>query len=198
MEKHFLFKRLITIRWGQLGEACMQAQSLSRVWRFATPWTVAHQAALSVGFLQQEFWSGLPFPPPEDLPTQGSSPSLLPWQGDSSLLTTWEAGWWCLLPSFELCGTLLWMMQKCRCLLSGWGRRRKLAFSCTRGLSRRVGVCCVHTETHWSPPPAFALCFQGDRSWRMLARSHHPSAQITPGCQVLGALSFAWWMSRSH
>ena len=35
---------------------------------FVTPWTVAHQAALSMGFLGQEYWSGLPYPPPEDLP----------------------------------------------------------------------------------------------------------------------------------
>ena len=36
-----------------------------------TPWTVAHQAPLSMGFSRQEYWSGLPFPPPEDLPDPG-------------------------------------------------------------------------------------------------------------------------------
>ena len=41
-----------------------RAKSLSRVRLFATPWTVAHQAPLSVGFSRQEDWSGLPFPPP--------------------------------------------------------------------------------------------------------------------------------------
>ena len=40
------------------------AQSLSRVQFFATPWTVTHQAPLSVGFSRQEYWSGLPFPSP--------------------------------------------------------------------------------------------------------------------------------------
>ena len=35
---------------------------------FVTPWTVAHQAALSMGFLRQEYWSGLSCPPPRDLP----------------------------------------------------------------------------------------------------------------------------------
>ena len=35
---------------------------------FATLWTVAHQATLSMGFSRQEYWSGLPFPSPEDLP----------------------------------------------------------------------------------------------------------------------------------
>ena len=44
---------------------------LSPVWVFATPWTVAHQAPLSMGFHRQEYWSGLPFPSPKDLPDQG-------------------------------------------------------------------------------------------------------------------------------
>ena len=35
---------------------------------FVTPWTIAHQARLSMGFPRQEYWSGLPFPPPGDLP----------------------------------------------------------------------------------------------------------------------------------
>ena len=47
------------------------AKSLSRVWLFATPWTVAHQAPLSMGLSRQEYWSGLPFSPQGDLPDQG-------------------------------------------------------------------------------------------------------------------------------
>ena len=39
-------------------------KSLSCVQLFATPWTVAHQAPLSMGFSRQEYWSGLPFPSP--------------------------------------------------------------------------------------------------------------------------------------
>ena len=38
---------------------------------FATPWTVVHQAPLSIGFPRQEYWSGLPFPSPGDLPDPG-------------------------------------------------------------------------------------------------------------------------------
>ena len=41
---------------------------------FVTPWTVAHQAPLSMGFPRQEYWSGLPFPPPGDLPDPGIEP----------------------------------------------------------------------------------------------------------------------------
>ena len=42
-------------------------KSLSHVWLFATPWTVAYQASPSMGFSRQEYWSGLPFPSPGDL-----------------------------------------------------------------------------------------------------------------------------------
>ena len=46
---------------------CIHVQSLSCVRLFATPWTVTHQAPLSMGFSRQEYWSGLPFPSPGDL-----------------------------------------------------------------------------------------------------------------------------------
>ena len=48
----------------------------SRIWLFATPWTVAFQASPSMGFSRQEYWSGLPFPSPGDLPDPGIEPSL--------------------------------------------------------------------------------------------------------------------------
>ena len=49
---------------------------LSRVWLFATPWSIAHQAPLSMRFSRQEYWSGLPFPSLGDLPNPGMSPTL--------------------------------------------------------------------------------------------------------------------------
>ena len=57
----------------------MRAQLLSRVQLFATPWTVAPQAPLSMGFSRQGYWLGLPFPSPGDLPNPGikaTSPAL--------------------------------------------------------------------------------------------------------------------------
>ena len=50
----------------------VKVKSLSHVRLFATPWTIAHQAPPSMGFPRQEYWSGLPFPSPEDLPDPGS------------------------------------------------------------------------------------------------------------------------------
>ena len=51
-----------------------EVKSLSRVRLFATPWTVAYQASPSIGFSRQEYWSGLPFPSPTDLPDPGIEP----------------------------------------------------------------------------------------------------------------------------
>ena len=53
----------------------MCAQWLSCLRLFETPWTVAHQATLSMGFSRQEYWSGLPCPPPRDLPNPGTEPT---------------------------------------------------------------------------------------------------------------------------
>ena len=55
---------------------CLVAQS----YLFATPWTVAHQAAVSMEFYRQEYWSGLPFSPLGDLPDAGDLLRLLLWQ----------------------------------------------------------------------------------------------------------------------
>ena len=58
-------------------------KSLSRVRLLATPWTIAHQAPLSMGFSRQEYWSGLPCPPPGDLPNPGIKPRSPALQADS-------------------------------------------------------------------------------------------------------------------
>ena len=76
---------------------CLHAKSLQcRVGLFATLWTVAHQAPLSMGFFRQEYWSGLPCPSPGDLPNVCIEPeSLMPpalagrWFFTTS--ATWEA-----------------------------------------------------------------------------------------------------------
>ena len=52
----------------------MKVKLLSSVQLFATPWTVAYQAPLSMGLCRQEYWSELPFPSAEDLPDLGTEP----------------------------------------------------------------------------------------------------------------------------
>ena len=56
---------------------CVCAESLSHIQFFATPWTVAFQAPLSMGCPRKEYWSGLPFPTSADLPDPGIEPSSL-------------------------------------------------------------------------------------------------------------------------
>ena len=64
-----------------IGTKVLRCQAMlshfSLVCLFVTPWTVAHQAPLSMGFSRQECWSGLPFPSPEDLPNPGIEPAPL-------------------------------------------------------------------------------------------------------------------------
>ena len=56
---------------------------LSCVQLFATPWTGAHQAPLSMGFSRQKYWSGLPFTSPGDLSDPGNEPGYPALQADS-------------------------------------------------------------------------------------------------------------------
>ena len=63
-----------------LGGGCLDAKSCLTI---ATPWTVACQAPLSMRFSRQEYWSGLPFPSPGDLPDPGIKPRSPALQADS-------------------------------------------------------------------------------------------------------------------
>ena len=64
---------------------CVHTWPLSHVWLFATLWTVAQQAPLSIGFSTQEYWTGLPFPPPGIFLSRGSNSNLC-------CLLNWQAG----------------------------------------------------------------------------------------------------------
>ena len=66
---------------------CMLSH-FSHVQLFMTLWTIARQAPLSMGFSRQEYWSGLPCPPPGDL-DPGIKPMSPALQADSLLLSHW-------------------------------------------------------------------------------------------------------------
>ena len=66
-----------------LKSSCLCVKSFSHVRLFATPWTVAHQAPLSMGFSRQQLWNGLPFPSPGDLPDPGIEHGSSALQADS-------------------------------------------------------------------------------------------------------------------
>ena len=61
----------------------VKVKLLSRIRLFATPWTVAYQAPPSMGFSRQEYWSGVPFPSPGDLPDPGIEPGSPIFQADA-------------------------------------------------------------------------------------------------------------------
>ena len=71
------FHMIIVYNWSG------KVKSLSHVRFFATPWTVACQALPSMEFSRQEYWSGLPFPSPEDLPDPGIKPGSPALQADA-------------------------------------------------------------------------------------------------------------------
>ena len=95
--------------------------SLSCVWFFVTPWTVSHQAPLSMEFSRQ-YWRGLPFPSPGDLPDPGNKPGVSCIA--SRFFTIWATRTTFLKRSFQNVQVPQIPMpdwQKCK--PSGWGRR---------------------------------------------------------------------------
>ena len=89
----------LTLRWPSLAhsyiprlgdpqelQCVLVVYSLSSVQLFTTPWTVALQAPLPMGFCRQEYWNWLPFPHPGDLPSPGIKPVSPALQADSLLL----------------------------------------------------------------------------------------------------------------
>ena len=115
-----------------------------------TPWTVARQALLSMGFSRQEHWSGLLFPSPGDLPAQGLNLNLLyllPWRVGSLPLHHWGSS----VLNFKKKKTLSWSMIQF------------IKFPCHMELSRIT--CFIQSEMHPScavassvvPPTLFSL-----------------------------------------
>ena len=87
---HILYSQQQSVR---LFASCLMALVSKEYFSdsFATPWTVARQAPLSMGFPRQKYWSGLPFPSPGDLPDAGLNPDLPHWQADSLPLSHQES-----------------------------------------------------------------------------------------------------------
>ena len=79
----FLHKRGVEVSCPLLATMKVKVKLLSRVRLFVTPWTVAYQAPLSIGFSRQECWRGLPFPSPGDLPDPGIEPGSPTLQADA-------------------------------------------------------------------------------------------------------------------
>ena len=123
---------------------CMKVKSESEVAHscptLATPWTAAYQAPLSIGFSRQEYWSGLPCPPPRNLPNSRIEP-MSPVQG----LNLW-------LLQFLYCGQILYH----------WATREVLTVSIADADSNGSLAGVWHYEQSrnlWSLPPTHhVLC----------------------------------------
>ena len=106
-----------------------EVKLLSRVWLFATPWTVAYQAPPSMGFSRQEYWTGLPFLSPGDLPKPGIEPGFPTLQTDA-LPSEPPSKWWLLrIPCiFKVTNPMVYVLQKlflacfwlCACSSNRW------------------------------------------------------------------------------
>ena len=72
-----------------LDDCSLKCWSLSYVWLFVAPWTVTYQDPQSMGFSRQEYWSGLPFPPPGNPPYPGMDPGSSALWADSSPSESW-------------------------------------------------------------------------------------------------------------
>ena len=144
---------------------------LSRAGLFVTPWTVARQAPLSMGFSRQEYWSGLPFPSPGDLLDPGIEPRSPSLQADS--LPPEPAGKPKIHES-ESRSVVSKSLQPYGCTVHGILQARKLqwvAFPFSRGSSKprvQTQVSCIAggaftvSTTNWHLPRAFAICLCGD------------------------------------
>ena len=100
-----------------------RAKSLQSCPLYAAPWTVAHRAPLSMGFSRQEYWGGLPCPPPGDLPDAGFEPTPLTSPVFTGRFFTTSTPWQTRVQP-TLCWAFLfklnWHSQSCSSQLHGW------------------------------------------------------------------------------
>ena len=175
-------------------------KSLSHVWLFATPWTVAYQAPSSMGFSRQEYWSGLPFPSPGDLPDPGIEPGSPAFQADA--LTSEPPGkpiWkkkkmWGDTDSKGLSFFSLWLRRPLG--FPGGTSGKESACQCRRHGRRRFNPWARKTpwRRKWQPAPVFLLGkshgqrslvghspqrHKGSRDWAHTQKTC-PEGKITP------------------
>ena len=138
----------------------MHAQSLSYVQHIVTPWTIAHQAPLSMEFPRQEYWSGLPFPTPK---TEGNwlGMSLFPYLGPSHLILFFNSV--LLILNFLI---LYWV------IVVGWvtvessdktrstreGNSKPLQHSCLKNPMNNMKRSKRYDTKRWTAPPHVGKC----------------------------------------
>ena len=140
---------------------------LSPAWFFVTPWTAAHKAPLPMEFSRQEHWSGLPFPPPGDLPDSGTESAFhVSCVGRCILYhwATWEA------PRLLQCTLNLALYEVPRILIS-WG---------FTGIKSKLEIHCHDDSWIWVTSSLHTVGRSGDMSPSWAAhRAHSSWAQLS-------------------
>ena len=145
-----------------------EVKSLSRVQPFATPRTVAYKAPLSVEFSRQEYWSGLSFPSPGDLPDPGIEPGSPALQADSLPTELWRKPMYLKMHesvSLRVLSKALWAVQLGK--NTAW-----VASSFSRGSFQprnRTQVSCIAGRffTNWAMKEAHVLT----NAWKCKSQS---------------------------
>ena len=127
---------------------------LSHIQLFVTPRTVTHQAPLSMEFSRQEYWSGLPFPPPGDLPKSGiKPPSLVSPVLASRFFTTAPHG----KPKYDISHKLLQLPFMSEWCFLGGASGKESTYQCTRCKRQEFDpwVRTIPWRRKWQPTPVF-------------------------------------------
>ena len=183
----------------------MHAQLLSHVRLFATPWTVAHQAPLSMGFSRQEYWSRLPCPPPGDL----YNPALKPvfpaasaLQADFLLLNQRGSPHWSIRSDQSL--SRVWLFA------TPWIAAHQASLSITNSQSslRLMSIESVMLSSHLiicrpllllPPIPPSIRVFSNESTLRMRwPKSWSFSFSIIPSKEIPGLISFSSTTVQKH
>ena len=164
----------------QRGSVCMLI-CFSRVQLFVTPWTVAHQPSLSMGFSRREYWSGLLCPPPGDLlhpVIEPVSPVAPESQADSLLLSGGEHQVWC---SPSPCNQMQLHMPNAQ-----WGQTEKLVCGSEKGYCRAMQgewvTCAQETLNSWN---GFRKAFLKAPLWGRRGRVEGVTGHVISSCIIL-------------
>ena len=175
---------------------------LSQVLLFAVPWTGAHQAPLSMGLSLQEYWSGLPFPPRQDLPKPGTElPRLL-----ADVFFTTSAPW----EAHPVTPSLPVQLREAedgglglRCPQSHrkWQKYVNLQSSREEMFLFPVITCkCLENWTCWKNNSTWRWVFAQKGGYLLQARGQADglSGEFGPGVSVPRAPPCDWWGQWSH
>ena len=173
-------------------------QSLSHVWLFVATWTIVHQAPLSMGFYRPEYWRGLPFPPPGDLPDQEIDP-------ESPVFPSLASGFfnrWATLEALRMYVVVVQAPSCVQLFVTPWTaiRRTSVSLIISRSLPKFMSIELVVPFNHlilWYPLLLLSSIFPSLRVFSSESALHIRwpkywsfSFSISPSSEYSGLISF--------